>query len=536
MKNSIEPVVPGESPLGHQPLMRRAGPLLLLAAAIATILGLSYGVGRGDAHSRGSRAPTRERSPVASLTPDLLHPDPTETRQDDELRRGSRMVTITGTVKREDGTPIQGATVRAMQSEVETSIVTGPDGSFAFKPLPIGDFSLDASASGRASVFKRISPEDPNAKVDFVLANAAPLFGRILDQRGNAVSGVGLRAWSASNRSTRLRNAESNDQGKFQFTDARVGTWWLELIPPREGQWASGRTVLVSPEQSPLEFRLRREQMGEINLRIDVVDADSNQPIEIEDATLRRIEALGPSYKVPLEVQSGVIRASALRAGEWMLRFRASLGKISRRIRITDGESLVRRKIKVGARGSIKGRAVLLSASELPQRLLLTSRPPKIGNWVVGTGANERKIAGGMALLDRKQAYSFRMAGVPSGLPVWLVVQGPYLYGRKRVVVRPGRQEHIEIRVRPSGGLSIRLSVELQVRPIRFSCWPDGEPDWTESRYLRDGQKGEGFPVPAGFVQWRVEYPARLSGELVVIEGRSKVSQGESVVVEPELK
>ena len=339
-----------------------------------------------------------------------------------------------------------------------------------------------------------------------------------------------------SNRSTRLRNVETDEHGKFQFTDARVGTWWLELIPPREGQWASGRTVLVSPEQSPLELRLLRAQTGAINLRIDVIDADSNQPIEIEDATLRRIEALGPSYKVPLEVQSGVIRASALRAGEWKLQVRTSLGKIGRRIRITDGESLVRRRIKVGARGSIKGRAVSLSASELPQTLLLTSRPTRVGQWVVGTGENERRISGGMALLDRERAYSFRMADIPSGVPVSLVVQGPNLYGRNRVVVRPGRQEHIEIRVRPSGGLAIRLTTELQVRPIRFSCWPDGEPDWTESRYLRDGQTGEGFPVPAGIVRWRVEYPARLSGKVVVIEGNSTVRQGETVVVKPELK
>ena len=446
------------------------------------------------------------------------------------------MVTITGTVKRNDGTPIQGASVRATRSGVETSVVTGSDGSYAFKPMPIGEFSLDASAPGRASVFKRISPEDPNARVDFVLANAAPLFGRILDQRGNAVSGVGLRAWSASNRSTRLRKVDSDEQGKFQFTDARVGAWWLELIPPREGQWASGRTVLVSPEQSPLEFRLLRALTSEIKLRIDVIDADSNQPIEIEDATLRRLEALGPSYKVPLEVQSGVIRASALRAGEGKLRFRTSLGKISRRFRITDGESLVHLKIKVGARGSIKGRAVSLSASELPQTLLLTSRPAGVRQWVVGTGENERRISGGIALLDRERAYSFRMTEVPSGVPVSLVVQGPNLYGRNRVVVRSGRQEHIEIRVRPSGGLAIMLTTELQVRPIRFSCWPDGEPDWTESQYLRDGQTGAGFEVPAGIVRWRIEYPARLTGKLVVIEGDANVRQGESVVVEPELK
>lgn len=445
-----------------------------------------------------------------------------------------RSLTVTGTVRREDGTPIQGATIQAPGVDGAPSATTGPDGSYLLEQMPFGSYPLEASAPGRASSFKQANFNTGPGRVDFTLGASHEIRGRVTDQNGKPVAGARLRALLAPDRRDRLRDVKTTESGTFSFEDARAGRWWVELAPPSEGRWTGGREILVSAADSPLELRLLRTPPGPATLHVEIIEAATNKPVPAKRVVLLKTDAVGRSSNIPLGLTDGWFRAENLQPGRWLLLAETAGGPVRRSISILEGERNVHRTIEVGARGSIRGRAIPRSASERPPKLYLTTDPLHEGKWVRSASEYNLPVTDGFAVLTRDRGYAFRMDSIRSGMTVWLIVQGKNLYGRAKVVVGPDEQANVDVPALPSGTLTLRLPSGFRSRPVSFTCWPNDKPDWKQR--LGAGHRGRasaGFLVPAGTAQWRVEYRDPNSGERMKLEGSVEVSPGQAIVVEP---
>ncbi len=127
------------------------------------------------------------------------------------MRRG---LSIRGTVKDENGRPLAGAevtlsrarTLRAGRGGAQLSLVgpgsevrreSGPDGSFAFRGLSAGNYSIAARRSGfaRASVDPvGVSETRPAEPLELVLRPGASITGYVRDRSGNGSPGWSLAA------------------------------------------------------------------------------------------------------------------------------------------------------------------------------------------------------------------------------------------------------------------------------------------------------------------------------------------------------
>lgn len=512
---------------------------LILLVALAAILFLWL---RDDPADRAVRAGRRPAEPApANATGTAATSLETERRTDNPANpsgKRSHTLTVTGTVSRQDGTPIQGATVRAPHLDGASSAITEADGTYVLGNMPYGSYPFGASAPGRASSIKQSSFVQDPVRIDFVLGEGSELFGRVTDQNGEPVRGVRLSAFLARDRSVRLRGVKSTESGAFAFDDAREGSWWIQLMPPREGRWSSGRELLVSPADSPLDLRLSRAVPGIAALHVEIVEAGTRKPLRPERVFLSNGDSLGVTRSISLEFSDGQFRTTRLQPGRWKLRFKTPAGAVERAIAILEGEQVVYRLIEVGAPGSVRGRAIPQGATDRPSRLTLITEPAHEGKWVRSAAEGGLPVTGGFATLNRDRAYAFRMGSIRSRMTIWLVVQGKNLYGRAKVVVAPGEDANVDVPVLPSGTLTLRLPSDFRARPVRVTCWPESKPEWRQIGTGVARSKGlqAAFVVPVGLVHWRVEYPDPNSGERKTLAGSIEVLRGEAVVVEPELE
>lgn len=106
---------------------------------------------------------------------------------------------ITGTVSKDDGTPLPGVTLTlySPDGELLTTTQTGPAGSYAFPrtQASVGYTVRVAPPAGLASVgpdAQRVDVSAGDGAADFVLRDIVPfeVSGRVVDQHGDAVAGV----------------------------------------------------------------------------------------------------------------------------------------------------------------------------------------------------------------------------------------------------------------------------------------------------------------------------------------------------------
>ncbi|HVZ23875.1 MAG TPA: carboxypeptidase-like regulatory domain-containing protein [Vicinamibacterales bacterium] len=158
---------------------------------------------------------------------------------------------IRGRVTRADGLSVPNATVRTTVQQVVAggrrrtttkSVPTNDDGAYEFDELPAGDYRITASKPGfRTAAFGQRSPTDrgqpvvvtagqTRSQIDLVLPRFSAVTGRIVDDFGDPVEGVTVRASRLRFEAGRRRLIGVNGTA-MQATDDQ-GRYRLYGMPP----------------------------------------------------------------------------------------------------------------------------------------------------------------------------------------------------------------------------------------------------------------------------------------------------------------
>ena len=156
--------------------------------------------------------------------------------------------TVAGTVARQDtGAPLRKATVILRRNEtVEKSgfTITDDQGHFEFDNVEPGSYRLDASHNGYLdSQFGQKKPGDPGANLSLVagqrmtdlvfkLLRSASITGHVIDEDGEPLPNVSVKAYQASSRRGKrglgaVAEASTNDLGEYRIFDLRPGRYYI---------------------------------------------------------------------------------------------------------------------------------------------------------------------------------------------------------------------------------------------------------------------------------------------------------------------
>jgi hypothetical protein len=141
-------------------------------------------------------------------------------------------------------------------------VLSGADGAFQFLHLPAGAYSLSATRSGYASQEHgqhRFAPATPVplghgqrlSGVDFSLAPAGVIAGRVLDEDDNPLAGATIhalvsRAEDGQPTLLSVAAARSDDRGEFRLTGLAAGQYYVSAFDPAFGA--------VGDETGPLRY------------------------------------------------------------------------------------------------------------------------------------------------------------------------------------------------------------------------------------------------------------------------------------------
>jgi RNA polymerase sigma factor (sigma-70 family) len=150
----------------------------------------------------------------------------------------SRGRTIRGHVTR-DGHAVAGATVMYQHLDIahgnssiqRDTVITDGDGAYLFEDAPAGRVSVhaetpdDTSDNGDESVVH--VPDDGEAVFDLKLACNASISGRVVDEAGAPIPGVGLDMWMTHFSGTGVTDA----RGAFHISRLHAGDWNVRVMP-----------------------------------------------------------------------------------------------------------------------------------------------------------------------------------------------------------------------------------------------------------------------------------------------------------------
>lgn len=142
--------------------------------------------------------------------------------QEDNSNKG----TIVGTVVDNLDNPVDGVTVTI--KDVEGTAVTGADGTFTFKNVPVAKQSLTFTKAGYLTVVASVAAskfnnDDKTASVNVVMQIAdAKIIGRVLNSSNSPMSGVAV---SVSESKSTVTGAD----GKFELADLLVQDYTLTI-------------------------------------------------------------------------------------------------------------------------------------------------------------------------------------------------------------------------------------------------------------------------------------------------------------------
>ena len=145
------------------------------------------------------------------------------------------------------GAPLSQARViiAPVQAQTQTlSFITGADGTFDFKGLPAGKYSLSAARRGfiessfnqheRYSTAIVTGGDVDSAHLVFRLTPQAVLTGKILDEVGDPVRRANVSLYrqdqsSGISQVRRLANSRTDDRGLYEFAGLPAGTYFLSV-------------------------------------------------------------------------------------------------------------------------------------------------------------------------------------------------------------------------------------------------------------------------------------------------------------------
>jgi protocatechuate 3,4-dioxygenase beta subunit len=174
------------------------------------------------------------RAPVAPAPPVNLPDD----------QKGT--ASVSGRVTSVAGRPLANATVRLSRNALIARVaVTTADGRYILRDLPAGSFSVQASKTGHVS--RQYGQERPNAagrnvvvrdgalteRIDIVLPGGSAMSGTVVDDRGEPVAGVTVRAlqlrtagdMTMALTATGVRPRPTDDRGQFRLFGLLPGSY-----------------------------------------------------------------------------------------------------------------------------------------------------------------------------------------------------------------------------------------------------------------------------------------------------------------------
>ncbi|MEO8681299.1 MAG: carboxypeptidase-like regulatory domain-containing protein [Vicinamibacterales bacterium] len=211
--------------------------------SVSLLLGLSASAA-GQAPQPGAPAPGQPTQGMQQMPPRTpVRPG----RPGEAPPKGTAI--IRGMVMAADtGTPLRRVQVRALSPETRGGGVTstGADGRFEIKELPAGRYTVSASKGAFVAIqYGQKRPSEPGTpieladgqiaeKVNFSLSRGAVIAGRIVDESGEAMSGVNVQAmrYAFIAGSRRLTPAggmgdRTDDQGAYRVYGLAPGDYYV---------------------------------------------------------------------------------------------------------------------------------------------------------------------------------------------------------------------------------------------------------------------------------------------------------------------
>ncbi len=175
---------------------------------------------------------------------------------------------ISGSVVDAEGGPVVGALVSLRASrgtQPITSAVTDAAGQWGLSG-PAGAGVLFTQAEAYAEVFTPVFA--PSASLTIVLARAAGVRGRVVDETDAPVAGVPVKVRSMSNASEPSHSAQSDEDGRFSVASLFAGTYEVSVA---SAHWASEvATVVLDVGNSSDEVRLVLEAATSVTVSLSV--------------------------------------------------------------------------------------------------------------------------------------------------------------------------------------------------------------------------------------------------------------------------
>lgn len=224
----------------------------------------------------------------------------------------SRGVTVSGKVKSPEGEPV-GAVRVQLQPEKDAESAEGValitagtrsagDGSFAFRSVPPGEYSLQAwnkiarrcFYGNRVTVFAEEGEDisELGLTIDLPDLEEASVSGVVVDGEGKPVQGCQVVRDAGpepeSRSAARYRHISTDFEGRFQYDEILAGTHTFSFLPSR--RYAPVRGVEIAAPTDEVRVVLRKlaegEELGSVSGT--VTDAASGEPVEDFRASLVR--------------------------------------------------------------------------------------------------------------------------------------------------------------------------------------------------------------------------------------------------------
>ncbi len=514
-----------------------------------------------------------------SIRLDLPRPDPLPIRFTLARRKEWR---LTGTVLDSRGHPIERAEVE-YRAHLER---TGSDGRFECRfdrPPERGDPGLygdmvRVSAPGHGRTWRRLPTElEGGVALDFVLPDAAPITGRVVDERGAPVADLLLQLTRAGDGETIAGCGEmiamSESSGRFDFAATWAGDWWLDVVPFvfRHDHGIPARLRVTAGEE--VTVRVHRPPRGKATLVAALFADATGAEVPVEQAMLEPERGKSWRTRFRPSFESNRVVQEELLPGRYVLRVVTRDGAHgAAHFAVEEGDSTVSMVVTSHAPGTIEGRVVpwpppeRVAGDRSPlarsagDRSPLARLDPALGRGgrvepARSSGADIRWSVDGAAELD--DTGGFRFHGVAPLVPLDLTITGDGWIASRRLTLDAGESRKIELQPVASGELAIVgaegladgvLRVDL-VDPAELAGdddatlppWSNGTP-WRRvlSEYVGDARAlspaMRSTPLAPGRFRWQASYwPLSHDGATDaprVLAGEFTLAAGERVAID----
>ncbi len=477
-----------------------------------------------------------------------------------ELRREC-VCAVRGRISDDDGGPIADAVVR-----VEGFSATRSDGDGCYvtaqRPGPLGEVDAKVEAAGftpgdygatRSWVRSRLVTrhDDPalppceEFELDFKLARASAVRGRVVDEDGGPIADVEVRATGIDQAEQRWVKLEAiggatGADGTFVVEGVSGDFLSLEVTPPKG--FLEPFPMRIRPGEQGIVVTLLHTPVATARLVATIVDATTDQPIDPVTAYVCPLSTSASTMPMAT-CAPGEVTAGALFVGEWELVVLVNDGRRSRtRFTVTRPDETVQARIAIGVAAIVEGVLFLDGKPFHPgaARWWVWVRPGSndssdSGHAIDADGRPVSGVTDGCAVFDAEGR--FRVGKLTPGMPIRFVIANDDAAGAEVTVqLTPGETRRVEFHLAKPAKVQWRLAESLPPGRIVIETAHDEEV-FARLLDVPSGAAGSllGLErVGHGRLHWRAEFTSSIAypPEVRVAEGEVDLAAGEAAIVD----